>query len=414
MKNLSKKTIMALIFFVFLSSMVMGSELLVLNDGQQLTLPAEIIEGRTFLSVEAFEKFRLAEEIRNDEIVLRNDSVEFIFTLDSKIVKVNGVEFSLAIEPYQEGDQVYLPFRFILETLNYRLEWDSSRELVELIKGRENTYPFTIIDGDRSYVIEKEAKSIVSTSPGVTEKLFALGVGERIKGRTSFDNYPPEVSEIQVIGTLFDPNIELIVDISPDIVIAGTHFKEEVLDKLIEAGIATAAMSSANNMEEVYQYMINLGVVVGKNYEARALVSSLKDKVNRVETILNDIAESDRPSIYYIVGTGQREFTAGRNTFISELLSIGGARNIADDVEGWGYSLERLIDHDPDYIIGNQANIDTMKKGDSYQSLSAIREGRYLVVNEDIFSRAAPRAVDQGLKILVELLYGDKINKLNF
>ena len=96
------------------------------------------------------------------------------------------------------------------------------------------------------------------------------------------------------------------------------------------------------------------------------------------------------------------------------MLSIAGATNVADDVEGWNYSLEKLIDHDPDYIIGGQFNIETMLNGDNYQALSAIQNDKYLFVNEDIFSRATPRAIDEGLKILIELFHKDKVKELNF
>ncbi len=414
MRNL-KSIVLIFVFTLLLSNLVLGAELIVNVDGVDRSMTAEIIESKTFVSIESLEGFGLDTQVNGDKVTLDNEDVEFIFVLDSNQVKVNGLSFTLASKAYSKDNLVYLPLRFILETLNYKIDWSSNSNKVIASKKAETQFPLVIKDGENRYVVESEATTIVSMSPGVTEKLFALGVGDRIKGRTQYCNYPAGVSDIENIGSLYEPNLELIVDISPDIVLAETHFKQAILDKLGEAGINSAAKSSANNMEDVYDYMLNLGVIVGREYEARGLVASLKDKVARVKYILRDISDADKPSVYYVVGTGQYgEYTAGRNTFIADLLSIAGAKNVANDVEGWSYSLEKLIDHDPDFLIGGQFNIDTMLNGDNYQALSAVQNDKYLFVNEDIFSRATPRAVDEGLKILIELFHRDKLKELNF
>lgn len=415
MKNSNKSIVLIFVFILLLSNLVLGAELIVNVDGVDRNMTTEMIESKTFVSIESLESFGLDSQVSGNEITIENMDVEFVFVLDSNQVKVNGLSFTLASKTYIKGNLVYLPLRFILETLNYKIDWNSDTNKIIANKQAETQFPLVIKDGENRYVVEGEAGTIVSMSPSVTEKLFALGVGDRIKGRTQYCNYPAGVSDIENIGSLYEPNLELILDISPDIVIAESLFKQGILDKLKEAGINSAAKSSASNMEDVYDYMLNLGVIVGKEYEARGLVASLKDKVSRVKYILRDIIDSEKPSVYYVVGTGQYgEYTAGRNTFISKLLSIAGATNVADDVEGWNYSLEKLIDHDPDYIIGGQFNIETMLNGDNYQALSAIQNDKYLFVNEDIFSRATPRAIDEGLKILIELFHKDKVKELNF
>ncbi len=415
MRNSNKSIFLTFVFILLLSNLVLGAELIVNVDGVDRNMAAEMIESKIFVSTESLESFGLDSQVSGNEITIENEDVEFIFVLDSNQVKVNGLSFTLASKTYSKGNLVYLPLRFILETLNYKIDWSSNTNKVIANKQAETQFPLVIEDGESRYVVEGEAATIVSMAPGVTEKLFALGVGDRIKGRTQYCDYPAEANDIENIGSLYEPNLELILDISPDIVIAESFFKQGILDKLEEAGINTVATSTASNMEDVYDYMLNLGVIVGKEYEARGLVASLKDKVSRVKYILRDITDSEKPSVYYVVGTGQSgEYTAGRNTFISKLLSITGAKNVADDVEGWNYSLEKLIDHDPDYIIGAQFNIETMLNGDNYQVLSAIQNNKYLLVNEDIFSRAAPRAVDEGLKTLIKLFHKDKVKELNF
>jgi iron complex transport system substrate-binding protein len=206
-----------------------------------------------------------------------------------------------------------------------------------------------------------------------------------------------------------------MLSLEPDAVIAETHFKEEILKQLKAAGIMTIARKSPEDVSGIYSYMLDLGMLFNKNYEARALVASMKSKAARTEYILQDIPLEDRPTAYYVVGTGQwGEYTAGRDTFISRLIALAGAVNVADDVEGWSYSLERLIEHDPDYIFGNDFNLDTMLANDNYRVLSALTGKNYLVIDQDVIERAAPRALDEGLRVLVGLFHPDRVDRLGF
>ncbi|WP_052045246.1 helical backbone metal receptor [Caloranaerobacter azorensis] len=413
MKKFSKITILSLILVLIFSNLVLATNVTV--DGLDKNLNIEINNARSYVASKSLQEFGLTTTENGNTVIVKNDDVVFEFTLGSNRVKVNGLDLTLDAKPYKNDKDIYLPLRFILETLNYKIGWDAEAQKIKVEKLQDITFPITIVDGDNTYVVEKEAKTIVSMAPGVTEKLFALGVGDRIKGRTQYCNYPEEVKNIPSIGTLYEPNLETILDIDPDLVICETHFKDEVIAKLNEAGIKVIAKSTAKDIEGVYDYMLKLGAIVNKNYEARALVSSLRAKVDRVKYVLKDLKESDKPKVYYVVGTGQwGEYTAGKDTFISELISLAGGKNVADDVTGWKYSLEKLIDHNPDIIVGSQFNIDTMVNGENYQALSAIKNKKYKIVNEDIFVRAAPRAIDEGLKILVETFHKDKVKELGF
>ncbi|QIB26803.1 helical backbone metal receptor [Caloranaerobacter azorensis] len=413
MKRFSKITILSLILVLIFSNLVLATNVTV--DGLDKNLNIEINNARSYVASKSLQEFGLTTTENGNTVIVKNDDVVFEFTLGSNRVKVNGLDLTLDAKPYKNDKDIYLPLRFIFETLNYKIGWDAEAQKIKVEKLQDITFPITIVDGDNTYVVEKEAKTIVSMAPGVTEKLFALGVGDRIKGRTQYCNYPEEVKNIPSIGNLYEPNLETILDINPDLVICETHFKDEVIAKLNEAGIKVIAKSTAKDIEGVYDYMLKLGAIVNKNYEARALVSSLRAKVDRVKYVLKDLKESDKPKVYYVVGTGQwGEYTAGKDTFISELISLAGGKNVADDITGWKYSLEKLIDHNPDIIVGSQFNIDTMVNGENYQALSAIKNKKYKIVNEDIFVRAAPRAIDEGLKILVETFHKDKVKELGF
>lgn len=401
------------LFTIIFTSTVSAAGVGLSIDGSIKSEDLDILEGRTLISGKTLENMGFEVSSSSTDVTVKNNEVTLKFTLDTNKVKVNDIELELDTRSYKKSGEVYLPLRFILETLNYDIQWDGVNKRVLAEKKEEITYPVTIVDGDTVYTVNNEPETVVSLAPSVTEIIFALGAGDKVKGRTKYCNYPEESQGVEVVGSMTDPSIETVVDIEPTMVIAATHYKEEVLNKFDEAGIVTIAKGSPKTIEEMYEYTLKLGAIMNKNYEARALVSSMKAKVQIVKMKLSNVTK--KPSIYYVVGTGQwGEYSAGSDTFISEIIKIAGGKNVADDVTGWKYSLEKLIDNDPEIIFGGQFNIDTMSSGENYQILTALQNGNYYTVNEDIFSRPSPRLINEGLKILLDILHKDISKGLSF
>lgn len=382
-------------------------------DGVAKKAAMEAKQGRTYIASSSLKNFGLEVSVSGNTATVKNSNVVFKFTVNTNKVKVNNSDFTLDAKSYKKGQDVYLPLRFVFETLGYEIKWDNSTKSIKAVKQAKITYPVSFESNGIKYTVSKEPKTIVSLAPDVTETLYAIGAGDKLKGRTKYCNYPEKAKSLKEVGSMRDPNIEIIMDIHPEMVIAATHYKEEVLNKLKEGKISVVAKESPNSIEEMYDYTLKLGAIVNKNYEARALVSSMRAKVSSVKMYTKNV--SSRPSAYYVVGTGQHgEYTAGKDTFIAEAIRIAGGRNAADDVTGWKYSIEKLIDNNPDIIFGPQHAYDTMTSSDNYKSLKAVKNKKYIVVNRDIFSRPSPRLINQGLKILVEMFHKDLVKALNF
>ena len=377
------------------------------------TLTTQLKEGRNFVAGSSLKSLGLDYALNQNTAILKNKEVEFKFTLNTNKVKVNNTDFTLDSKSYKNGQEAYLPLRFILETLGYDVTWDKSTNGLKATKQSKITYPVTIENNGVTYTVPKEPSTIVSLAPDVTETLFAIGAGDKIKGRTQYCNYPAGVSAIKNVGSMTEPSIETIVDINPELIIAATHYKEEVLKKLQTAKIGIVAKDSPNTLEEMYADILKLGAIVNRNYEARALASSMKSKVETVNMYTNNI--KNKPTAYYVVGTGQHgEYTAGKDTFVAELIRVAGGINAADDVTGWKYSLEKLIDKNPDIIFGSEWDIDTMTTSPNYKGLKAIKNKNFKAVSVDLFSRPSARATDEGLKLLVEMFHKDIAKKLSF
>lgn len=413
MKKITRLLLISLLITTLFSGVVFASPASLKIDGKTKSLNTELKEGRTFVAGSSLKSLGLDFTLNQSIAIVKNKEVEFKFILNTNKVKVNSTDFTLDSKSYKNGKEAYLPLRFILETLGYDVKWDNSIKGVKADKQRKISYPVTIESNGVKYTVSKEPSTIVSLAPDVTETLFAIGAGNKVKGRTQYCNYPKAVSAIKEVGSMTDPSIEAIVDINPDLVIAATHYKEDVLNKLKEAKISILAKESPNTLAEMYEYTLKIGAVVNRNYEARALVSTMKSKVQTVQMYTKGI--KNKPTAYYVVGTGQwGEYTAGKDTFIAEIIRIAGGINASDDVTGWNYSLEKLIDRNPDYLFGAQWDYDTMTTSHNYKGLKAIKNNNYKVVNIDIFSRPSARAIDEGLKILVKMFHKDIVNKLSF
>ncbi len=272
-------------------------------------------------------------------------------------------------------------------------------------EGKGTTYPITLKDSkDREVTIEKEPERIISVAPSITETIAALGKLDKLVGRTTYCDYPAEVSKIQEIGTLKEPNIEKIIELKPDVVIASTHFKDDVLKKLEDVGIKVAVINAPETFDGVFSIITDVAKVINANDQAEKLVADMKKKVDETTAKVKD---KEKTSVYYMVGFGKGgDFTAGGDTFIGKAIEMAGGTNVAADVKGWKYSLEKLMEKNPDMIVvgkGRGAK-EELPKVDGYKELKAVKENKIYEIDSNLLDRQGPR-IAQGLEELAKIIH---------
>lgn len=264
----------------------------------------------------------------------------------------------------------------------------------------QSIYPLKITDSyGRTVTIEKEPKRVVSAAPNITEIIYALEKGETLVGRTDLCNYPTEVAKVSSIGGMQDASIEKIVALKPDVVIASAFFTKEMVQKLEKLNIKVLALYGPESFDGAYDVITQVGKVLNVELKADQVIDEMKDKVKSVEKRVKHL---DKPSVYYVISFGKSgDYTAGKDTFIGQMIEMAGGRNAAEDVKGWQYSLERLIKNDPDMIVCARDHF--TKNGfisaDGYKQLKAVKQQRVFEVDGDAISRPGPRLADA----LVEL-----------
>lgn len=278
-------------------------------------------------------------------------------------------------------------------------------KLVEEFNPKATEYPVKITDSyDREVTLEGESGRLISLSPNITETIYAINRGAKIVGRTEFDNYPEYVEGIDSVGSLEDPDMEKIVDLLPELVIASTNLKEENIEQLEEAGIKVLVFEDHKSFAGTYEVIKNVGIAIDAQSEAKQVIEDMNTTVNEVEEKVKGEKEK---SVYYVVGYGKDgDFTAGGDTFIGKMIEMAGGNNIASDVEGWSYNLDRLTEKDPEILIvsDREGVKEDIQNAKGYKDLTAVKEGKVYTINEDILDRHGPR-LSKGLRELANIIH---------
>ena len=245
-------------------------------------------------------------------------------------------------------------------------------------------------DYGRTVVVPSAPQRVVSLSPAVTEIIYALGAGDLLVGRTDFCTYPPEALSIPSIGGISNLNIEKILSLNPDLVISGSMVGKKVTDQMDAMGTPMVCVIEKPHFEALYDNILAIGKLVGKEHEADSLNALLRDRASQLNT-----EHSTLNTCYYVVGFGAGgNFTAGGNTFINDIIRMASGRNIAEDIDGWSYSLEALVKEDPDYIIVRREDSAAFCSMKPYNTLRAVREGHVVGIESGTLDLQVPRNID--------------------
>jgi len=267
-------------------------------------------------------------------------------------------------------------------------------------------FPLEVRDSyNRRVRLSTPPRRVVSCAPNMTEIVFYLGEGKRIVGRTDWCNWPEEAQRIPSVGGLQDPNIERIVQLKPDLVLASSHFQKETVELLESVGIPVYVGLAGREYEEVYHLIRSVGLLLGIPEMADEKVKDMQDQMERIRKKTEAIP--NKPRVYYMISFGDEgDYTAGSDTHIAQLIRWAGGRNVGDVIRGWRFSVEGLVKEDPDMILVRQGGgIPLQLKNLSpYKELRAVREGKVYEIDIDSIDRMGPRNVE-GLRYLSKVIH---------
>jgi iron complex transport system substrate-binding protein len=256
----------------------------------------------------------------------------------------------------------------------------------------------------RTVALERPAKRIVSLSPSVTEILFAIGAGSCVVGRTEFCDYPAEALSLPAVGGFSGAtvSVERIVALRPDLVIVSGDMHQRLIPLLEAVSIAVFAVEP-QDFREVYATIEALGRLCGYEAGAADVVSDMEAKLDRVKTAKAKPApaadrggEKRLPSVFWVLFSPPL-MTAGGGSFVNEVITLAGGRNIfGDSGELWPQvSIEQVLARKPDWILGGaDLNMDAILFAPLLKNLAAVKNRRIALIDADSAYRYGPRLAD--------------------
>lgn len=233
-------------------------------------------------------------------------------------------------------------------------------------------------------------KTVISLAPNVTEIIFAINSEDKLIARTDWCNFPEAVFDYASVGNIDQPDVEKIIELNPDVVILSEITKQELAYQIRDAGIPIVVVDEEGSFAGAYKCIEIVGSVLGAEEKAAEVVSSMKTEIDSITAI---VSGAEKKTVYYVMGYGEYgDFTAGKNTFISEMIAAAGGTNVADDTEGWSYSVEKLVEHNPDVLLlSTWAPAEGLKETIGYKSLTAVKENKMYTLDDDSLQRLGPR-----------------------
>jgi iron complex transport system substrate-binding protein len=264
----------------------------------------------------------------------------------------------------------------------------------------------TLIDqSGRAVTVAQPVERIVSIASAATETLYAIGCGELVVGVDEYSDYPPEAKDKPDVGTGSSLNVEKVLGLEPDLVVAW-WYNEEAIANLEGQAVPVLAINP-ESAEDVMDTIKLLGLITDHTSEAEGLVASMKADIDGVASKTSDLPKDGRPLVYYELSTPMK--TTGPGTFTDELIRMAGGINLAAD-EPIRYPIlsnEYIIDRNPDVIVvvDYGSPIDEVKARDGWANIDAVKDNRVYQIDTHLVT-SNPRLV-QGLEQFARWFHPD-------
>jgi iron complex transport system substrate-binding protein len=249
----------------------------------------------------------------------------------------------------------------------------------------------------------------ISLAPSTTEILFALGLGEAVSGVSAYCNYPPEAAHKPRVGDFSHPNMEMIFALKPDYVFCTGLEQAPVIEELKRLKFNVYAADPAN-IKELLETIRDIGKITGREKEAAVLIRKMQEDIEAVSAKAKLIPQDKKVRIFVEIWH-EPLMTAGRGSFIDEMIALAGGINVAHDViRPYSYfSAEKVVNLNPQVIIlaymDKETPLKLVESRFGWAGIEAVKNKRVCNdIDPDLLLRPGPR-ITEGLKELYLKLY---------
>lgn len=251
----------------------------------------------------------------------------------------------------------------------------------------------------RKVELEDIPERIVSLAPSNTEILYSLGLGDRIVGVTEYCDHPEEAKEKEVIGGYNTVDLEKVVTLSPDLILATSIHQSETLPALESRGLKVFVLNPST-LDEVLEAIMLIGEITGVTEEATRMVTEMEARISAVTGKTAHIDQEEKPRVFFITWHDPL-MTPGSDTRHDELIRMAGGQNIGHGLSGYAdISLEAVIEANPEIMIagvgmgsGEDLPSQFMKTEPRLKNTDARVNNRLYEIDVDLAGRPGPRII---------------------
>lgn len=235
---------------------------------------------------------------------------------------------------------------------------------------------------------QERPKRIVSLAPSLTKSIYYLGGADQLVGRTTYCHIA-EKDQKEVVATAITVNIEKVITLKPDLVVASTITNPETLEMIRRAGIPTKVIATPPNFDILCTQFLELGALIGQFATADSIVQHTRREVDLIKQSYDQKA----PQQFFFQIGAKPLFTVLDNTFMADYITFSGGENISSGLTKGTLNREFVLVKNPDVIIIVNMGIvgeEEKKTWQLYPHLKAVKNNKVFFIESDMASTPNP------------------------
>ncbi|MFH2092921.1 MAG: helical backbone metal receptor [Pseudomonadota bacterium] len=257
-------------------------------------------------------------------------------------------------------------------------------------------------------------QKIVSLGPIITDMIYLLKAEDRLVAVTSYCRLADDSAPKQVVGTVMQMNVEKIISLEPDLVLANALTSQKQIDALSKQGLTVLRLPTPRTFDDICQRLIDLGNLIGKPEKALAVVSHAREQVSQIKS---KALAGPKRKVFIQIGIKPLK-TAAKDTFINEYIEFAGGINIVSQAKDGVYSREKVLEQNPDVIFiatmgtSQKAGASEKSSWQRFKFLKAVKNKEIHILDPDMVCSPTPDKFSNGLVEFFRLIHPVKEKKL--
>jgi ABC-type Fe3+-hydroxamate transport system substrate-binding protein len=252
-------------------------------------------------------------------------------------------------------------------------------------------------------VFSQSAQRIVSLAPSLTNMLYLLNAGDRIVGCTSYCKEAVKENK-EIVASAIEVNVEKVLVLKPDWVVATTITKPNTIETLKTMGINVLVLSTPKSYNDICNQLLTLAKPIGKEFMAQAIITKQQE---RLKELAQKVPSGQKPKVFFEIGA-QPLFTVIPNTFMDDYITFFGGINIASGLTRGTITRENVLLKDPDVIVVVTMGVvgeEEKETWAAYPNLSAAKTGKIFIIGSDKACSPNPVTFVDVVEQLIKLMY---------